>query len=448
MNHNESAKLRKSFAPLEIRRLLKRLPTRLWRGGFLTGFAIFLVVTVIFGFYQKIQADTKSAEELKNSLNQKSQELNDIGNQIKETQKQLESTQNQKGSLQNELSQINYGMKQLDLGIKSSGVLINKYGLEIDQLQGDISDSETKINTGKEAIAEALRKLQQQTGVNGPLEIFLKNKDISESVFQIQGLLDIQEQLSKDVSDLNVLKGELSNDLDAVSNKKVSKEAENENLKNKKVIAEETKKDKQQFLAQTKNKEQTYQKYLTDLQKKQAEIAAEIEKIDAELRKRINPADLPLAQSGVLTFPIGNGAQLTQGYGATQFASINYRGKWHNGIDYGAPLGTPIFAAEKGIVAAVGNQDKYCYKAAYGKFITIRHDNNLVSLYAHLSLQIVKENERVERGQLIGYSGMSGWATGPHLHFTIFAGPTFSMRQSRFCGPMPSGGDLNPLNYL
>jgi len=409
-------------------------------------FATILVVAVIFGFYQKIQADAKNADELKNSLNQKSQELTDINNQIKETQKQLESTQNQKSSLQNEVSQINYGMKQLDLSIKSSGVLINKYGIEIEQLQNNISDSEAKINNKKEAVAETLRKLQQQTGVSGPLEIFLKNKDISESVFQIQGLLNIQEQLSKDVSDLNVLKGELSNDLDAVSNKKVSKESESENLKNKKVIAEETKKDKQQFLAQTKNKEQTYQKYLSDLQKKQTEIAAEIEKIDEELRAKINPGALPARVSGVLAMPVTG--VVSQGYGATSFAQGGYRGKWHNGVDFAAPMGTPVFAAEKGRVAATGDQDKYCYRGAYGKFAVIEHENNLTTLYAHFSLVLVKPGAVVNRGDLIGYVGRTGYATGPHLHFTVFASQTFRMGPSRVCGPMPFGGDINPTGYL
>ena len=139
---------------------------------------------------------------------------------------------------------------------------------------------------------------------------------------------------------------------------------------------------------------------------------------------------------------------LSQDYGATKFAKYGYLGKWHNGVDFAAPVSTPIFSAEKGKVVAVGNSDAYCYRGAYGKFIVIEHENNLTTLYSHLSLQVVKVGDIISRGQLIGYAGKTGYATGPHLHFTIFASQTFRMGPSRICGLLPYGGDLNPMDYL
>ncbi len=409
-------------------------------------FVIFLAVAVIFGLFQKIKADAKEAQELKESLSQKSQELDNVNSQIKAVQKQLEATENEKSSLQKELTQINYSVKQLDLGIKSSEILINKYGLESEQIQNNISEAEIKIDEKKQVIADALRKLQQEPGINSPLEIFLRNKDLSESVFQMQGLADLQQGLYNDVADLNVLKGELANDLEALTNKKVAKEIESGNLKNKKVIVEETKKSKQDFLSQTQNKEKNYQIYLVNLQKKQAAIASEIEKIDEELRLKINPGLLPTRAPGVLGMPVTG--TLSQGYGATAFAQGGYRGKWHNGLDFAAPMGTPVFAAEKGKIVATGDQDKYCYRGAYGKFAVVEHDNNLTTLYAHFSLIATKQGAQVNRGDLIGYVGRTGYATGPHLHFTVFASQTFRMGPSKTCGPMPFGGDVNPNNYL
>ena len=94
------------------------------------------------------------------------------------------------------------------------------------------------------------------------------------------------------------------------------------------------------------------------------------------------------------------------------------------------------------------NQDSYCYKGAYGKVVVINHTNNLTTLYGHLSRYIVAKGDIVQKGQVIGYSGKTGYATGPHLHFTVFAQPTFYVGPSRTCGPMPFGGDLNPQRYL
>ena len=185
-----------------------------------------------------------------------------------------------------------------------------------------------------------------------------------------------------------------------------------------------------------------------DDQKRQQEIADEIESIDAELRSKIDLSLLPVAKPGILGLPVEGVAMITQRYGATDFAKSAYRGKLHNGIDFRAVVGSPIIAAEAGIVVGVGDQDAYCYRGAYGKYIAINHGNNLTTLYAHLSRQVVKKGQKVERGELVGYSGRTGYATGPHLHFTVFAQPTFYMGQSRTCGLMPFGGDLNPIGYL
>ena len=139
---------------------------------------------------------------------------------------------------------------------------------------------------------------------------------------------------------------------------------------------------------------------------------------------------------------------MTQGYGATDFAKNGYQGHWHNGVDLAAAIGTPVLAAEDGTIMAAGNQDLYCRKGAYGRFIAINHTDNLTTLYGHLSRILVAKGDIVKRGQVIGYSGQTGYATGPHLHFTVYAQATFYMGISKACGPMPYGGDLNPIGYL
>lgn len=405
-------------------------------------FAIFSIF--YFTFSVSLAA---SPIELKDSINQKTGELQKITEQIKDTQKKIEDTKTEGKTLKKEITGVDTQLNQITLNIKSSEILIDRLKLEIESIAYDIEDIENKINTQKEAITLTLIELQKKEDET-PLTIFLKNKNLAESILEAQSLNNLSFTLTNEVVEMKNLKNDLEQKKNDSSNKKVSKESEAVNLKNKKSISEDIKKEKQSLLEKTKNQEKVYQSQLTELEKKQLEIASEIEKIEEELRLKIDPALLPTPRPGVLGKPTA-GTLLTQEYGATSFALRGgYKGKWHNGIDYGSPIGTPIYAAESGKVLAIDNQDKYCYRGAYGKYIIIEHENNLTTLYAHLSLQTVKKDDIVKRGDLIGYIGKTGYATGPHLHFTVYSSATFIFKQSKSCGIMPFGGDLNPLQYL
>jgi len=103
---------------------------------------------------------------------------------------------------------------------------------------------------------------------------------------------------------------------------------------------------------------------------------------------------------------------------------------YHPGIDIGMPIGTPLVAAQTGVVAATYPTG---YNTGYGTYIVIKGDNGFSTAYAHLSAIVVSPGQRVSAGStLIGYSGLTGRTTGPHLHFEIRA----------------PGGNVNPMSYL
>ena len=407
--------------------------------------SIFLILFSIFYFLVSIFALAATPEELKKAIEEKAKAALEINNQIQQTQKQLNTTQTQTKSLQTELKKIDYSINQLNLGIKSSTINIEKLGLELESLQQDIDQINNAISTKKFALVKLIRELYEKDR-EGLLVAFLKNKSLADSLLEGQSIANLNNGLALEVGNLKILNSELDGRFRDTSGKKQSIQKENQNLLARKSIVQEQKSDRQSLLSQTKNQEKLYASLITSLAKKQAEISEEIEKIETELRSKIDPSMLPIPRPGVLALPVQG--ILTQEYGHTEFARYGYPGRFHNGVDYGAPTGTEVVSAEAGTVVATGNTDAYCPRGAYGKFIVVEHGNNLTSLYGHLSGQIVKKGDAVTRGQVIGYVGRTGYATGPHLHFTVYAGPTFYIGASRVCGPLPFGGDLNPLNYL
>ena len=87
--------------------------------------------------------------------------------------------------------------------------------------------------------------------------------------------------------------------------------------------------------------------------------------------------------------------------------------KQHNGVDYGAPQGTPVRTIGDGVVEFAGWQN------GYGNVVHVKHGNERLTVYAHLSRIDVVQGQRIEQGATIGAVGQTGWATGPHLHFEV-----------------------------
>lgn len=108
-------------------------------------------------------------------------------------------------------------------------------------------------------------------------------------------------------------------------------------------------------------------------------------------------------------------SRISSGFSMGRFHPVLQRMRAHKGVDFAAPTGTRIKAASEGVVNFVG------VKGGYGNVVIIKHQNNMSTLYAHLSRFApgLRKGQRVSQGQIIGAVGMTGLATGPHLHYEL-----------------------------
>ena len=116
----------------------------------------------------------------------------------------------------------------------------------------------------------------------------------------------------------------------------------------------------------------------------------------------------------------------SRGYGMKFDPFTGYK-QMHRGVDIANHTGTPIIATANGTVNVVGNQ-----KSGMGKYITLNHGFGFQTRYGHLSKIMVKEGQKVKRGDVIALMGSTGYSTGPHLHYEV-------IRNGKF---------LNPFNYI
>jgi murein DD-endopeptidase MepM/ murein hydrolase activator NlpD len=118
-------------------------------------------------------------------------------------------------------------------------------------------------------------------------------------------------------------------------------------------------------------------------------------------------------RKALLRTPV-DGFRVSSGFGMRKHPILGYS-KFHRGVDFAAPTGTPIYAAGDGVVQEVGP------KSTYGKYVRIKHNGTYSTAYAHLSRFAtgMKVGRRVRQGEVIGYVGSTGLSTGSHLHYEV-----------------------------
>ena len=156
--------------------------------------------------------------------------------------------------------------------------------------------------------------------------------------------------------------------------------------------------------------------------KQQSELLAESKRITELLRAATSVKPVK-AGSGVLSWPVRR--EVTSGFGYRVHPIFNVR-RMHTGIDINGDMGDPIKAASAGTVVSAG------WRGGYGRCVVISHGGNLATLYGHLSVIQVSAGDKVQKGQVIGRVGSTGYSTGPHLHFEVRV----------------NGDPVDPLGYL
>lgn len=404
-----------------------------------------------------IHAET--ADELQANINLLSSKIQALDKEISEFNKKINQTQGEAKTLKQALANLELRRSALTKEIDLSLLKIKETQGKISDTQGKIVVTETILQRNKRALSEALRLLVTEEQALPPLINALSTgSHLSDTLDAAKRGADVSDAINQKVRELDDTKTTLATQKATYESSKEKLLNLNNALNDQKQLIEVTAKDKNDLLVKTKNKESEYQKLLSDKKIKKESLESEMSDVESRLKVIVDITKLPKYGKGVLKYPLAKPV-ITQYFGNTAFASGKYNGAGHNGIDFGAKIGTPILAADDGTVIGTGNTDAACVGVSYGKWVLIRHTNGLTTLYGHLSVIQVVVGQTVTSGQKIALSGNTGYATGPHLHFTVYAsdavhvtGPT--EYKSKVCGTYlimpisPKDGYLNPIPYL
>ena len=407
-----------------------------------------LIVAALLGV-GVVHAQTPA--EIQAQIDEHNAKIKALQEEIAQYEDKVDELGKQKDTLQGAVNSLTLSQKKLAAQLSVTQNKIDSANLELKQLGVEIGDKEVTIAANQEAIAKALREVARTESAS-LIAQFLIAPSLTDAWQTTEEVLQFNRALSQDINDLKATREALSVNREEVEATKAKLESLRKDLSLEKKSVDISKAAEQKLLADTKNQESSYQKILADKRAEESAFEAALFDLASQLQYALDPSKIPPAGKGVLRWPLDN-VYITQQFGKTSSSGRLYASGSHDGIDLRASIGTPVRAAATGTVVEI-NQGAVPY-CQYGKWVLVRHNNGLATLYAHLSDISVAKGEAVVVGEVVGFSGNTGYATGPHLHFGVYYADAVSFKQytcksgSPVMIPIaPVNAYLNPLDYL
>lgn len=436
-------------------------PSRRALAAFLLG--ILLPVSLAFVTESSVAEAQSAAEiaELENEINDRNQRLQEIEQEIAAFEASLREVGGERESLEQAIRQLELERNKISAEIERTQNRIDTADLTINKLNSEIDTAAARIATLQDGLAHNIRSDYQDSQQSMVL-LLLGNDTLAEFWNDLEVKESIQSNITEQVNTLHELQAQLLDKEAQTQAQRQSLVSLREQYSNQTSVLAVNRAETNELLQATKSEEATYQQLLADKRAMRQQLESEMREFESRLQFILDPTTIPTAGTQVFNWPLDS-VRITQYFGGSEFAKRNpgvYGGRaYHPGVDFGVPRGTPLKAPLTGTVRATGDTDLVpgCY--SWGRWTLLDHANGLSTLYAHQDLITVSPGQKVQTGDVIGYSGNTGYSTGPHLHFTVYVKDAVSVRQfneirtTTSCGSAKTPvaateGYLDPIQYL
>lgn len=347
-------------------------------------------------------------EDLTNQLSNIQQQMTNESNKKSEAEKTIGTVYEQLHAIQIELDTANAELKQ----VQADRIQLDK---DITKTEAELKAAQARLQSREKVFYKRVRDIY----INGRLsylDVVIGSKDFSDFANRMEMLKRI---LQSDMDLINTIKTER----EEIASKKAKLEEDRAKVLELEKVAQEKqnlinqkKAERQAVLERAMNDRDTAERAYNELMASSASITAMLQQRAAE---RAAAAAAASQGGGGTTWVQGTGqlaapvnAPITSDFGWRIHPIYGTR-RLHAGTDFGVDEGTPVHAADGGVVVEAG------WISGYGYTVIIDHGNGMSTLYAHNSDVAVSPGQTVSKGQVVSYSGNTGGSTGPHLHFEV-----------------------------
>ena len=334
-----------------------------------------------------------------------------LNSELESIQGQIGNARAQKASAEEIIREIAVKLHTIQVELDAANAELDRIHSEEDKVNAQIKQIELELEAARKQLLERqdlLNKRIRAIYIHGQLnylEVIMGSKNFSDFANRLELLKRVIRSDYNLIQDIRVRQEQIQAKMNELSLQKQELE---------KLAAEAT---KAQQAIEMKRAEQQAVMDSAKAQRDAAEqmeqdLIASSERIRQQIQARQGGGMEPqVIGSGILGYPCSGPITAPFGYRIHPIFGTTI---YHSGIDIGVDEGTPVHAADSGVVIYSGSG-----LTGYGNVVIIDHGNGLSTLYAHNSALLVSEGESVSKGQVVAYSGMTGYATGPHVHFEV-----------------------------
>lgn len=347
-------------------------------------------------------------------------ELGDIQAQKKEAEEKLKSIRNDLSKAKEQVALIQEQVLLCEQEINVSQAILEEYDRQIAEKELEIQALEQQEEEQYQEFYRQVRWMEETGGVNY-LSILFEANSFADMLDYAMLIGDIMDYSNGIINRLKATQTELALARDGLESDRADQALVQQELEARRAELEQKRADAQTLLNQIAASESEYAKEAKELAESEARINKELKDAQAKYAAQIAALEAQRNASVNMTsgnwyWPLPGRYKISSLFGG-RIDPINGKRDNHTGTDIPAPSGTPIYAAQDGIVTTV-NRNKN--SSSYGYYCIINHGGGYVTLYAHqCQVPIVNEGDTVSKGQVIGYVGTTGRSTGNHLHFEL-----------------------------
>ena len=350
----------------------------------------------------------------------------DLTNQLSNIQQQLTNEANKKSEAEKTIGTVYEQLHAIQIELDTATADLKQVQADRIRLDQDITKTEAELKAAQERLQsreKVFYKRVRDIYINGRLsylDVGVGSKDFSDFANRMEMLKRI---LQADMELINTIKTER----EEIASKKAKLEADRAKVlelekvaQEKQTIINQKKAERQAVLERAMNDRDTADRAYNELMASSASITAMLQQRAAERAAAAAAASQGGGGGGATTTWVQGTGQLAAPVNAPITSDFGWRihpiygtSRLHAGTDFGVDEGTPVHAADGGVVVEAG------WISGYGYTVIIDHGNGMSTLYAHNSDVAVSPGQTVSKGQVVSYSGNTGGSTGPHLHFEV-----------------------------